>query len=244
MRTLRTLSLIVLTCVLFTPFANAELDESRSTQAVSAIVATVEGSDLVFSVHDHGRDRRPAPDLRHHHRRAGPRQRRWSTGLGPSLLHPRSRSRGHALLDPRLGRRRQPSSPTRSRPSPRTEIARPRLRHHRGRVSSSQRATIDLTGTRRSPVRAAAIPLWSCHPVAATTGASGSTPPPSRRPGTPLEIDMGIGGSDGAQAIWRSKRSGSSDRTAQINADGSAWFQDDNKPLPEFLPIAFGSDQR
>jgi hypothetical protein len=35
--------------------------------------------------------------------------------------------------------------------------------------------------------------------------------------------------------------SGSTDRTAQINADGEAWFQDENKPLPKFLPIAFGS---
>jgi hypothetical protein len=53
-----------------------------------------------------------------------------------------------------------------------------------------------------------------------------------------LEIEMGSDGPDTTQAIEVQR--GESSITAQVRADGSAWFQDSDKPLPAFLPIAFG----
>jgi hypothetical protein len=96
---------------------------------------------------------------------------------------------------------------------------------------------IDLSGNTKITGTSGGEALWVV-PVAATTGVRIDAAALTST-WDALEIDMGIGGSDGAQALEVQR--GSSDRTAQINADGSAWFQDDNKPLPEFLPIAFGS---
>lgn len=54
-----------------------------------------------------------------------------------------------------------------------------------------------------------------------------------------LEIDMS-GADDGAQAIEIQRGPSVGDRTVQINADGTAWFQDSGRVLPAFLPICFG----
>jgi hypothetical protein len=236
MRTLRTLSLIVLTCVLFTPFANAELDESRSTQAVSAIVATVEGSDLVFSVHDHAATKvrlqifdTTTDALVHDSGMVEGSVVRFSTlDLGPETMRYSIRAWDDAetLVTHQITTIAQ------------TEIA--SLDFDTIEVGFKFAAdTIDLDGN-TVVTGASGDPALEVIPAASTwgirvdatllTGAQDA-----------IEIEMGVGGDPGAQAIEIQRGSGSTDRTAQINADGEAWFQDENKPLPKFLPIAFGS---
>jgi len=55
-----------------------------------------------------------------------------------------------------------------------------------------------------------------------------------------IEIDVGTTGSASSQAIEIGRGPLFADRTAAINGDGSAWFQDESRTLPVFLPICFG----
>lgn len=235
MRTLRTLSLIVLTCVLFTPFANAELDESRSTQAVSAIVATVEGSDLVFSVHDHAATKvrlqifdTTTDALVHDSGMVEGSVVRFSTlDLGPETMRYSIRAWDDAetLVTHQITTIAQ------------TEIA--SLDFDTIEVGFKFAAdTIDLDGN--TVVTGAAGDDDLKVVAAGGTGGAALSIDGSAIISSydALEIDMGSMGDDKANAI-EIQRGGT--LTAQVDADGEAWFVNSNQTIPRFLPIAFGS---